>query len=46
MAGAGSPPALLGSGVLEKVFRVSIEKATGATGEMVKFHRQEGSTPG
>ena len=44
-AGGGSPPALLESGVLEKVFRVKIEKTPGATGTMVKFHRANGAAP-
>ncbi len=41
VAGGGSPSALLTSGVLERVFRVSIEKVAGRGGDIVKFHRAE-----
>ncbi len=40
-AGWGSPEEILNSGVLEEVFGISIEKAIGRAGQIVKFHRSD-----
>jgi len=43
--GGGSPLQILSGGVLERVFGISIERAPGGSGELVKFHRPNPTSP-